>query len=141
MQKLRFRDKLRCLQLLILMALVAYVLCEESGIANARPIPVPEPTLERTYVITETIYQISLLKDTSHKEIKILEPPIKKKYLDSLEYIGTSELIFEGKLTEKFVNGVMLDLAKGVGANVIIIDNHDSRRITVTRGIFGIGGF
>ncbi len=137
-------NQLRCIPLLILMALVIYVLGEEAGIAKPIGHEV-NPSLEiktSTTVITETTYIISLLNDPDGKELKIWEGAMKKSYLDSLEYIGRSELVFEGKLTDKFINDVFSDLAKKVGANVIIIDHHDSRRKVVTKDtILGIGGF
>jgi len=118
------------------MGLVAYILGEESGIARTideklSPVEIAM-TEEKTTSIIETVYLVSLLDDPEGKEIKILEPPLKKVYLDRMTYVGRSELVFLGNVTDILLNNVLTELATKVGANVVIIDNRDSQRIIIT---------
>ena len=136
-EKVSFKNKLRCIPIIILMGLVTYILGEQSGIATQIGYDV-DPAVEiievyNTQLITETIYSVTVLKGAHGKEVKILEGAVKKKYSDTLEYIGSSKLVFEGKITDEFVNSILINLAEGVGANVVIIDDKTVRSRSVTK--------
>lgn len=138
-------QKLRCLPLLILIFLLAHVVGEETGIANTfnskfNTIAAVAKE-ERTTIVTETVYDVSLLNDPKRKTLRIMRPPIKKSYLDSLEYIGQSTLVFEGNMTDEILESVLKELAREFKSNIMIIDNQTSTNKVITEGSgIGIGG-
>ena len=138
-EQVTFKEKLRCMPFIILIGLIIYVLCEQTGIANQIGSDVdPATEIKETYtheIVTETIYTVTVLKGSHGKEVKIFEGAMKKTYLDTLEFVGMSQLVFEGKLTDSFVNSILTDLAEGVGANVVIIDNKSVRTRAVTKTV------
>lgn len=121
--------KLRSLSLLILMALVAYFLCEEMGIANQVNEKKEPPVVMRDRIVIKVYdsYQASLLRSSKVKGIKIYRGVMKKKALDEMDYIVTVDLDFSPNTDVSIVKTVLEGVAKTHNANVVIIDNHTTR--------------
>ena len=133
-------NKLRATTLLILMALITYLLLTESGIASnfnakyqAKAIEM-ESKSDVPIRVTEHVYTVSLLNNKKPTDIVIYEGALKKKVLDEMDHVGWSELVFDGKPSEKSLKLILKRLAEDVDANVVIIDNYETRARIITNG-------
>ena len=126
--------KLRSLSLLILMALVAYVLCEDTGIAktfNQNPIEIDSQ--QSTEIVVTQVYRVGMLKGDKFKEFTIFRGAIKKNALDGMEFIGTLEILFPDGATDLVVNKVIEEVAKKYGGNVAIVEDVSTKSKILTK--------
>ena len=130
--------KLRSLSLLILMALVAYVACEDTGIAKTfhqnNPIEIEQE--QRTKIVVTQVYRVAILKGAKFKEFTIFRGAVKKRALDGMELIAILEIKFSDGVTDLIVNKVIESVAKDYDCNVAIIDDV----LTKSEIITGDGG-